>query len=834
MSRIDAPSVAALIDAFVAQGVDRSALDDRLEKARSADADTIGLPAAIAWQMLRDDALPDADDPGVARSRQAVAALHARSADGLPVTPEEWQVARDDAIAASDAVAPDDTYAAALGAMVEAAAWPPAVSRTVLVDTFRLWQEARLEQRQAAPAQEAADMIVAAHTAATDDPYGWLEEVEGERALEQVRQWNARTDESVREDPVFERLQSRAREILDDTRRIAFPRPFGDWIYNFRTDAAHPRGVWRRTRFDAYVADEPEWDVLLDVDLLGRAEGIGWVWHGAQFLRPDGDRAMICLSDGGRDAATWREFDLTARKFVRDGFAVPEAKTDLAWLDRDTLLVTSDFGPGTLTRAGYARQARRWSRGTPLATAALVDAVDEDAMMILAAVHHDSAGSWPVVTRSATFWTAQVMHLAADGSLHRAPLPDHAVVQACIGGYAVAKLEADEPVAPAGALVAYSIPDLLAGRPVALEMVCLPPDDGAITGVTAGRTRLYVSRLENVVGKIVALVRHGAGDWRAEPVPGPDNSAAWLIDADADSDRLFHVSVGLTRPQTLHLHEPGAPDRTIAAAPQRFPSDAFTVEQRFATSADGTRVPYFLVLPRDRAGPVPVLLYGYGGFRQSLAPSYIGPPVQFLLEVGMGYAVANIRGGGEFGPGWHAAALRGNRQRAFDDFHAVAMALKRSGIAATLGIQGESNGGLLVGAAFTQRPDLYDAVVMAVPIADMRRYHRLLAGASWMDEYGDPDVAEDWAFLRAYSPFHNLRADADYPPVLLQTSTRDDRVHPAHARKMAARMAAQGHRFDYQEDIEGGHGGAADSGQAAYQAALVVVWLRQMLGTGGR
>ena len=842
-------------------------------------ADTSVLPGLIVLRMLTDPAFGDLD-----AVRHDVVRLHERVARGLRTERKDWAAVRAAAVAAADA-AGDPVLA-----MTEAAAWSPLTSRTVLTDTFHGWLDARVarapggdwdaarEARAQATleaiagehqevldrgdrvdfptlfaardpelargfvanidryhhlvgtfAQDAVAMVTAVLAAASDDPFVWLEEIEGAAALAQVRDWNAATDSAMRARPGFAAWERRARAILDDDRRIAFPSPRNGMVYNYWTDGEHLRGIWRRCPEASYLAGTPEWDVLIDIDALCAAEEANWVWSGATLCDADDTRAIVMLSDGGGDAVEVREYDLTTRSFVADGFAVPAGRTQMTWIDRDAVLVATYVGEGSLTDAGFPREVRHWRRGTALADAPCIDAIDRGAMLVSPFAIRDSAGRWPVIIRRHSFWTSEVMHVAADLSLHRAPLPAHAKLVGSVAGIAIAKLEADGPEGPAGALVGYAIADLLAGRPVTLETVLLPPAAGSIEDASGAQSLLYVALIENVVGRVLALERVGPGDWRARPVETPANSSLFLTATGPDSDRLFYVAVGITRPATLHLHTPDRTDRIVAAAPARFDAERFVVEQRRAISQDGTAIPYFLVRPRDATGPVPTLLYAYGGFRQSLVPDYVGPMSQFLLEEGFAYAIANIRGGGEFGPAWHAAALRENRQRAFDDFHAVAEDLKASGATGRLGIQGGSNGGLLVGVAYTQRPDLYDAVIMAVPLADMRRYHTLLAGASWMDEYGNPDVAEDWAFLRRYSPYHNLRADAAYPPVLFQTSTRDDRVHPGHARKMAARMAALGHGFDYYENTDGGHGGAADKSQAAYQVALLGTWLRTML-----
>lgn len=842
-------------------------------------ADTTALPSQIVLRMLT---YPEFG--AVEGVRHDVVRLHEREARGLRTERNDWSVVRATAVAEADA-----TNDSAL-AMTEAAAWSPLTSRTVLTDTFRGWLNARVtrapdgdwDEAREARSQETLEAIAAEHqemidrgerpdyselflardpelargflgaidryqkltagfaqdavaivsevlAAASDDPFLWMEEIEGEAALAQVREWNAITDTAMRAHPDFAAWEVRAREIMDDDRRIVYPSLRKGMVYNYWTDAEHLRGVWRRCSEASYLAGAPEWDVLIDVDALCDAENANWVWAGSMLCDSDDTRAIVSLSDGGGDAVEVREYDLTTRRFVTDGFTVPAGRTQVCWIDRDAVLVATYVGEGSLTDSSYPREVRHWRRGTVLADAPCINAVAPSEMLVSPFSMRDSAGRWLVILRQPSFWTSEVIHVAADLSLHRAPLPADARLVTSVAGMAIAKLQTDGPQGPAGALVGYSIADLIAGRPVALETVLLPPAAGSIEDASGAHSLLYVSLIENVVGRVLSLERAGPGDWRERAVKTPANNSLFIAATEPESDRLFYVAVGITQPETLHLQTPDGTDRIVATAPTRFDPDRFVVEQRQATSKDGTVIPYFFVRPRDATGPVPTLLYGYGGFRDSQVPGYVSPMPQFLIEEGFGYAIANIRGGGEFGPAWHAAALRENRQRSFDDFHAVAEHLKASGVTSRLGIQGGSNGGLLVGVAYTQRPDLYDAVIMAVPLADMKRYHTLLAGASWMDEYGNPDVAEDWAFLRLYSPYHNLRAGVAYPPVLFQTSTKDDRVHPGHARKMAARMSALGYGFDYYENIDGGHGGSADNSQAAYQVALLGTWLRTKL-----
>ena len=677
--------------------------------------------------------------------------------------------------------------------------------------------------------------MTSAAAAQTPDPLAWTEEVEGARALAQVRAWNATTAGVLESAPGFARYRERATAILNDPRQIAYPTIHKDQVGNFWQDANNTRGLWRTASLASYVAGSPQWRTLIDLDQLARAEGKNWVWKGAFFLEPDYRLALVALSDGGKDAVTIREFDTVAGRFVEGGFVVPEAKTDVAWLDRDTLMVTSDFGPGTLTTSGYGRQVRRWQRGTALSAAPVVVEAAATDMAAFPTIEIARERTFAATLRLPTFWTYDLVHTAPDGRRVRSPLPDTASPEAIIGGRQIAKLNADWSVGgttlKSGALVAYDIAAVEAGRDPGVELVMAPPARGAIDGVDAGETVLYVATLEDVAGRLHALTR-GASGWTARPIPVPANSALNVIDAGGGTDYAFVNVEGLTQPDTLMAIAPGAAPRPVANLPAFFDASKFEVSQRFTASKDGTRIPYFLVRPKGTTGPLPTLLYAYGGFRSPSLPTYASPLRQFWLEEGNAYVLANIRGGGEYGPAWHEAGLKANRQRIYDDFHAVAETLKRERIASKLAAYGGSNGGLLVGVALTQRPELYDAILMGVPLADMRRYHTLLAGASWVGEYGDPDKPEEWAFIRKYSPLHNLRPGVDYPRPLIFTSTKDDRVHPAHARKMAARLDELKRPFYYYENIDGGHAGTANKLEEAYRVALLMAYLNREIGSG--
>jgi prolyl oligopeptidase len=683
-------------------------------------------------------------------------------------------------------------------------------------------------------------LTAAAAPAASDDPYLWLEEVQGDRALAQVKAWNKATEEVLTRDPKYESYRSRARAILDDERQIATPdQILGDQVANLWRDAKNPRGLWRLSPLAAYRAGRPDWRTVIDVDALGKAEGKSWVWHGANCLAPDYRRCLVSLSPGGSDADTVREFDLAAGRFVEGGFGLAEAKSNSTWVDSDTLLVGTDFGAGSLTTSGYPRIVKLWKRGTPLAAARTIFEGETGDVSVSPTAFQDGPRRWVLVGRGKTFWTNEYRLLTPSGRLVPVPVQADAELQDVIGGRLIVKLQTRLGRFGEGTLVAYPLDRIAAGEPAPPSLVMAPSATQAIEEVAASRGILWIKALDNVSGKLFALAPQPNGVWRSVPVALPANSTIHLLQAAPGQDLAFATVEGMLIPPSLYALAPGAAPRLVQSLPPRFDARRFTVEQRFARSKDGTRVPYFLVRRKGTAGPVPALIHAYGGFRNAQTPGYLteqpyraGPLALFWVEEGNAYVLANIRGGGEYGPRWHRSALREHRQRAYDDLHAVAEDLIRTGVTAKgkIGISGRSNGGLLVGVAMTQRPDLYSGVIAGSPLLDMKRYSHLLAGASWMDEYGDPDKPADWAFISRYSPYQNLRPGVHYPAPFFYSSTKDDRVHPGHARKMAARLAEYGDRFYFHEYIEGGHSVGADHGEDAKRAALLMAYLKRELG----
>lgn len=688
----------------------------------------------------------------------------------------------------------------------------------------------------AAPAEPAKTEET--RVAAAEDPFLWLEDVEGEKALDWVRAQNAASKDSLESLEGFAQLRDDLRAILDSNDKIPFVREMGGYLYNFWQDANNPRGLWRRTTLESYRSAAPQWEVILDLDALNKAEGENWVWAGSDCLRPEYTRCLLSLSRGGADANVTREFDIASKSFVEGGFFRPEAKGGMGWIDLDTVFVYTDFGDGSMTSSGYPRIAKRWKRGTELATAETVYEGQADDMYI-AATRDDTPGyERSFVSRTLAFYNDELYLLGDGGTLTRIDAPNSAnksVHKDWLLLELREPLTAGETTYAAGSLLAAKLDAYLAGER-SFTVLFQPSDTTSLAGYSFTANHLVLNVLEDVKNRLSVLTpaAEAGQPWASQPLPGAPAFGTVSVSAydEEKSDLVWMTSTDYLTPTTLYLGELLGEKAKLKEMPSFFDKEGLEITQGFATSDDGTRVPYFMVARKgiERNGKNPTLLYGYGGFEISLTPGYSGAVGRAWLQDGGVYVVANIRGGGEYGPRWHQAALKANRNKAYEDFAAVAKELIAQNITAPahLGMQGGSNGGLLMGNMTVMYPELFGAVVCQVPLLDMKRYHLLLAGASWMAEYGNPDTA-DWEFLQKYSPYQNVKADAKYPPVLFTTSTRDDRVHPGHARKMFARMQEQGHRVAYYENIEGGHGGAADNGQRAYMQAIAYSFLRQHL-----
>lgn len=681
-------------------------------------------------------------------------------------------------------------------------------------------------------------------TPGSPDPHLWLEEVEGEDALAWVGERSGAAEAALTAHPRYASLHAGIQDALEAPDRIPLVSQAGDHLYGFWTDAEHPRGVWRRTSWASYRSEEPDWEVLVDLDALAQEEGVPWVWQGASLLRPTLDRALVHLSRGGADAGTTRELDLTTGEWVPapEGFAKPEAKGRLAWRDRDHVYLTTADDPTGATRSGYPRTVRLWTRGAPMAEATVVHTIAEDHLGLF--VQHDQVAGRTVLHDALAFYREQMLVLV-DDDVRPLDLPES--VEASVHGDHVA-VRLRHPWAPAGeehpagSLLVAPVQAVLADAAAAPWTALFTPDDrSALVDLTWTQHHLVTTELVDV-RHTVRLHSPDGQVWRSTDLTeqldvGLRTVSVSAVDDDA-SDDLWLVTTGFLDPMTLSLATVDPAARRVQveplkAAPERFDATGLTVTQEWATSADGTRVPYWQVGPADLPtdGTTPTVLHGYGGFEHALTPAYDPIVGRSWLADGHVHVVAGIRGGGEFGPRWHQAALQEHRHRAYEDFVAVARDLVARGVTSVerLGCTGRSNGGLLVGNMITGYPEDFGAVVCQVPLLDMARYHRLLAGASWMAEYGDPDEPSQWEWLQTFSPYQRFDPDRPTPPVYLATSTRDDRVHPGHARKMAAHLEEHGRDVTYWENTEGGHGGASTPEQWATWHALAWAFLHGRL-----
>jgi prolyl oligopeptidase len=664
-----------------------------------------------------------------------------------------------------------------------------------------------------------------------EDPYLWLEDVTGEKPLEWVKSRDAESKAELEAKPEFAQLHERLLAIYNSRSRIPSVQKRGTWLYNFWQDAENPRGVWRRTTLDEYRKTEPKWDVVLDIGKLSTDENEKWVFKGAVCLYPDYKRCLVSLSRGGADAIEIREFDTGSKQFVKGGFLLPESKGSGTWKDIDTIYVETNFGPGTMTDSGYPRMVKEWKRGTPLSEAMLTFEGKTTDVGVGAEVVNEKGRRYETLHRSITFWEGEDF-IREGGKWVKLDTPADASI-ATANHWLLVKLKSDwklpKVTYDSGSLIGMNLDKFLAGQRD-FVVIYKPTARAALQSFTITHDMIVLNVLDNVKSRIVE-VRREEGKWVARERPVPPSSAIGLAALDKDDSNDYWMTVtGFTAPTTLYLAKPGESSaEKMKNLPEFFDAKGLQVTQHEAKSKDGTSIPYFVVM-RESAkadGSNPAILYGYGGYEISMLPSYSGAVGAAWLERGGTWILANIRGGGEFGPQWHTTAVREGRQKAHDDFIAVAEDVVKRGISSPrhLGIMGGSQGGLLVGAAFTQRPDLFKAVVCQVPLLDMKRFNKLLAGASWMGEYGNPDVAEDWAFISKYSPYQNVVKEKKYPRVFFYTSTRDDRVHPGHARKMVARMKEQGHDVLYFEQIEGGHAAGSTPAQQAYMWAMTYTFL---------
>ena len=673
------------------------------------------------------------------------------------------------------------------------------------------------------------------------DPFIWLEEARSPQALDWVARENERTLAAFEADPRFAQLKAEALAIFDSEDRIPFVSFRPDGLYNFWQDKANPKGVLRRTTLESYRADKPEWEVVLDVDALAAAEGKEWVYQGSTCLPPALTKCMIALSDGGEDATIMREFDTSTKQFVEGGFVL-DAKSQggVQWIDEDTLLVGRSFGEDTLTESEYPFTSRVWKRGTAIADAPEIFRGEATDVWAGASLLRDNTGTIHARTafRGVSFHES-LYYVEKDGEWLQLDIPKKASPYGIVDGHLLYSTDVDWTVDgqtfPADSLIAVNLEEWKANPNGATKTLVWAPGErqtkqgGAITG-----SSLFVTLLDNVVGKVLEFNFDGS-QWVSRPVALPDNATLGIAASSAETDQIMYTVSDFLNPTTLYYTDGSAPPTVLKTSPAYFDPAGMEVEQHEATSKDGTKIPYFIVKPKGMAldGNTATLMTGYGGFQIARLPAYLGSTGKLWVEKGGAYVLANLRGGGEFGPGWHQTAIRENKQRTWDDFIAVGEDLVKRGFTSPehLGIQGGSQGGLLVGTAFTQRPDLFGAAIVQIPLFDMLRYHLIGRGASWIGEYGDPRIPEQRAWIEGYSPYQKIVADVDYPAPFLWASTADDRTHPAHARKGAAKLKALGQPYYYFEDTTGGHSGGVDNDQRAKLQALQFVYLMQRLMT---
>lgn len=668
-----------------------------------------------------------------------------------------------------------------------------------------------------------------------EDPFLWLEEVEGERALDWVRAQNARTQAALEANPVYAQIFQAAKDVLLANDRVPFSSFADGYFWNFWQDETNKHGIFRRTTYQEYLKGNPKWETILDFDKLSVAENENWVYSGRVRLSRTSSRRLLYLSRGGKDAKVVREYDYETKQFIADGFNVAtEARHDITPLDENTVLIGSDFGPGSKTVSGYPRIIKLWKRGQPLSEAKTLFEVGESNLSASAYKIEHGDEKHVVFVDAISFFEHEYHLQLEDGQLRKLPLPKTAELKDIRGGQIYIFLKEDLGAFKTGSLVKMPMnADSMANA----QLVFHPQAGESIEGIDIAADRVFITLLTNVHSRVLELKQQD-GRYISRELPFPPNgniTFSYKDEDDATSFSTMMYSDYLTPQQQYRVHDEDGSYRLelLKTAPSRFDSSKLKVEQYFATSEDGTKIPYSVIMPKDIVynGKNPTIEYGYGGFEISMTPYYSAIRGKLWLERGGVYVVTNIRGGGEYGPAWHQAALKENRQRAFDDFEAIAEDLIAKGITSPryLGNNGGSNGGLLTGTVTVQRPDLYNAALIQVPLLDMKRYNKLLAGQSWQGEYGNPDIPEEWAYISKYSPYQNVRADVHYPVPFFTTSTKDDRVHPGHARKMAARMLELGHQVFYYENINGGHAGSANLDETAHMMALEYTYLWQQL-----
>lgn len=691
-------------------------------------------------------------------------------------------------------------------------------------------------------------VAMAKEPASTLDPFIWLEDIDSERSMDWVKKHNQSTADDYKSKPIYDELYQQALSTLNNKSRIPTVSRQGDWLYNYWKDGDHPRGIYRRAKVDNFINhQQADWETVIDMDAYNKDNEGSWVFKGLNCLKPDYQRCLMFISPGGGDAVIMKEFDVDKKEFIKDGFQLPKAKMRVSWRDQDHLFVATDFGADSLTESGYPAVVKLWTRGEDLNTAQTLLTVPQKSVSVGSFRLGEGDEAIDFVIDSTSFWTNDY-YILKNNTPKKLNLPNSVEINGVFQGQLVLSLKDDwafQDQTLKQGMVLLINPDLLLNQEAEAEegdwQVFLDPDQfTTIESIDATDHSIIVNSLVDVVAQ-VDVYQPNLDDanrtWQKTRVEFPANGAVSLSSVDDKSGDFFAIYESFIKPPTLY-HVAGDQLKATAVREQKpsFDASPYVVKQFFARSQDGTFIPYFIVMNKNMEynGKNPTHIFSYGGFRNSLTPSYSGSYEalegaygKLWLDRGGVFVSASIRGGGEYGPKWHQAALLENKTKSYEDFEAVAQDLVARNITSPehLGIEGRSNGGLLVGATMTRRPDLYGAAIIGVPLLDMKRYHKLLAGASWVGEFGNPDNPEHWAFLKEYSPYQNLKKDTDYPATFFFTSTRDDRVHPGHARKMAAKMESYGYPVRYYENIEGGHGGSSTNEQLAERLALVYTHL---------
>lgn len=665
--------------------------------------------------------------------------------------------------------------------------------------------------------------------------YLWLEEIDSEQSLLYIDSLNKKTVDELSKEDSYNNIYSKSLEIYNSNERIAYPSILGEYVYNFWKDKNNPRGIWRRCTLASYKTNTPIWETLIDIDQLSVNEDKKWVFKGSVGLYPDYNRFLIQLSNGGGDAIVIREFDVNQKQFLNDGFSIKEAKGRASYIDENTLIVSSDFGEGTTTSSGYAKQVKLWKRDTSIEDAILIHEGEFTDVGNWGSILQDGNTTYTIITRAVTFFTSQT-YLWDGNKAIKIDLPEDAKTKGLLNNQLIIELKSDwktnDTVYSNGSLISLNFTELIKGNQL-INIILKPNKNSSISQVNTTKNKLLVNTLTDVTSQL-HIYQFEGNKWISSTVNAPKLGTISIVSTNKFDDQYFFDFKNFLTPSTLYYAN--AKDNSLKkhqSLTSYFDATKYEVKQFKTKSKDGTLIPYFIVSNKEVKynGNNPTLIYAYGGFEVSITPFYSAIYGTSWLDKGGVLVLANIRGGGEFGPKWHQAGLKEKRQNVFDDLYAVSEEMISKNITSPkhLGVMGGSNGGLLVGVAMTQRPDLYNAVVCQVPLLDMKRFNKLLAGASWMGEYGNPDIIEEWEYIKKYSPYHNLKAGVEYPEVFFYTSTRDDRVHPAHARKMNAKMNEMGYKTYYYENKEGGHAGSSTNEQRAKSNALIFSYLLKKL-----